>query len=113
MKENAKGDERRSSERVPMRAEKPVYLELNLDGSNVALLVENLSSEGASLIYPEDSPSLQPGSSFKGCRLNLAGTGDVQVTSIVRWRMWPKLGVQFEKIGEDARNQIAQFLQNQ
>ena len=48
MKDETKGDERRSRERVPMRADKPVYLEINLDGSGVAILVENLSSDGAS-----------------------------------------------------------------
>ena len=112
MKDETKGDERRSGERVPMRADKAVYLEINLDGSGVAILVENLSSDGASLIYPEESPLLQTGSSLKECRLSLAGTGDVRVNPIVRWRVWPKVGVQFDKIGEDARNQIARFLQN-
>jgi c-di-GMP-binding flagellar brake protein YcgR len=112
MKDETKGDTRRTAERVPMRADKPVYLEINLDGSNVALLVENLSSDGASVIYPEESPLLQPGSSVKECTLSLAGTGNIRVHPIVRWRMWPKLGVQFDEIGEDARNQIARFLEN-
>jgi len=95
-----------------MRADRPVYLEINLDGNSVAVLVENLSCDGASLIYPEDSPSLQQGSQLKECTLNLSGTGNIQVTPIVRWRVWPKLGVQFEMIGEDSRNQIARFLQS-
>jgi len=112
MKDKIKGDRRRSSERVPMRADRPVYLEINLDGNSVAVLVENLSCDGASLIYPEDSPSLQQGSHLTECTLNLAGTGDVKVTPIVRWRVWPKVGVQFDKIGGDSRNQIARFLES-
>ena len=112
MKDKPQGHERRTGERAPMSADRPVYLEINLDGNKVPVLVENLSCAGASLIYPEDSPSLQPGSYLKECTLSLAGAGDVKVAPIVRWRVWPKLGVQFDKIGEDLRNQIARFLQS-
>jgi hypothetical protein len=94
-----------------MRADRPVYLEINLDGNLVAVLVENLSCDGASLIYPEDSPLLQQGCSLKECTLSLAGTPGIEVTPIVRWRMWPRLGVKFEQIGEGSRDQIARFLQ--
>jgi PilZ domain-containing protein len=112
MKEQSEGDERRRGERVPMRADRPVYLEINIDGNEVGVLVENLSCDGASLIYPEESPSIQPGSYLRECTLNLGATGNIQVTPIVRWRVWPKLGVQFDKIGENSRNQIARFLQS-
>jgi hypothetical protein len=89
-----------------------VYLEVNLDGESVGVLVENLSCDGASLIYPEESPSIQPGSYLKECTLNLGATGAIAVTPIVRWRVWPKLGVQFDNIGENSRNRIARFLQS-
>lgn len=95
-----------------MRADRPVYLEINLDGNMVAVLVENLSCDGASLIYPEDSPSLEKGSPLSECTLNLSDTGNIKVTPIVRWRVWPKFGVQFDGIGEDSRNRIARFLQS-
>jgi len=95
-----------------MRADKPVYLEINLDGNSVAVLVENLSCDGASLIYPEDSASFEKGTELEECTLSLAGKGDIRVTPIVRWRVWPKLGVQFYNIAEDSRSQIARFLQS-
>jgi hypothetical protein len=113
MKEERKGHERRrQGERVPMRADRPVYLEVNLDGESVGVLVENLSCDGASLIYPEESPSIQPGSYLKECTLNLGAAGAIAVTPIVRWRVWPKLGVQFDNMGENSRNRIARFLQS-
>jgi c-di-GMP-binding flagellar brake protein YcgR len=112
MKEETKRDQRRRGDRVPMRAERPVFIEVNVDGNNVGVLVENLSCDGASLIYPEESPSIQPGSYLKECTLNLGAAGNIKVTPIVRWRVWPKLGVQFDKIGESSRSQIARFLQS-
>jgi c-di-GMP-binding flagellar brake protein YcgR len=112
MKEETKRDQRRRGDRVPMRADRPVFIEVNVDGNNVGVLVENLSCDGASLIYPEESPSIQPGSYLKECTLNLGAAGNIKVTPIVRWRVWPKLGVQFDKIGESSRNQIARFLQS-
>jgi hypothetical protein len=112
MKEETKRDQRRRGDRVPMRADRPVFIEVNVDGNNVGVLVENLSCDGASLIYPEESPSIQPGSYLKECTLNLGAAGNINVTPIVRWRVWPKLGVQFDKIGESSRNQIARFLQS-
>jgi c-di-GMP-binding flagellar brake protein YcgR len=112
MKEETKRDQRRRGDRVAMRADRPVFIEVNVDGNNVGVLVENLSCDGASLIYPEESPSIQPGSYLKECTLNLGAAGSIKVTPIVRWRVWPKLGVQFDKIGESSRNQIARFLQS-
>jgi c-di-GMP-binding flagellar brake protein YcgR len=112
MKEETKRDQRRRGDRVPMRADRPVFIEVNVDGNNVGVLVENLSCDGASLIYPEESPSIQPGSYLKECTLNLGAAGNIKVTPIVRWRVWPKLGVQFDKIGESSRSRIARFLQS-
>ena len=112
MKEETRRDLRRRSERVPTTADRPVFLEVNIDGNTVRVLVENLSCEGASLIHPEESPSIQPGNYLKECTLNLGAAGNIKVTPVVRWRVWPKLGVQFDKIGETSRNQIARFLQS-
>jgi c-di-GMP-binding flagellar brake protein YcgR len=111
MKHHSNGDDRRSLERVSMRADKAVYLQANVDGSDVAMLVENLSAGGATLIYPEDSDSLLPGKRLQECTLDLGGTGCPSVTAIIRWRIWPKFGIQFENLSNDARAQIERFLQ--
>jgi hypothetical protein len=112
MKEETKRDHRARGERVPTTADRPVFLEVNVDGKHVGVLVENLSCDGASLIHPEESPSIQPGNYLKECTLNLGAAGNIKVTPVVRWRVWPKLGVQFDTIGENSRNQIARFLQS-
>ena len=92
-----------------MQPGRPVHLEANLDGSDVAMLVENLSTGGATVIYPEDSDSLKPGSQLQDCALDLPNVGRVPVNAVVRWRIWPKIGVQF-RLNSDAQNQIERFL---
>lgn len=111
MKHHGNGDDRRSLERVPVAATPPVYLETNLEGNDVAMVVENLSTGGATVIYPEDSAALQPGNRLEESALNLPGIGRVAVSPIVRWRLWPKVGIQFAWLDDSAKEQIAQFLQ--
>ena len=110
MKHHTNGDDRRSVERVAMRTDKPVYIEANVDGSDVAMLVENLSTGGATVIYPEDSESLQPGKYLQESAINLGDSGRFSVTAVIRWRIWPKLGIQFDRISDNARSQIERFL---
>ena len=111
MQKSSNGDERRSLERVSLRPEKPVHIEGNVDGTDVALLVENLSADGATMICPEDLNSISPGNFLEDCILNLPDIGRIPVTLIIRWRIWPKVGVQFGHMSDDAKNQIVQFLE--
>jgi hypothetical protein len=109
MKHHTNGDDRRALARISMRPEKPVHLEVSLDGEDVAMLVENMSTGGATVIYPEDSESLTPGTQLKDTSLDLPDIGRVPVTAVVRWRIWPKVGIQFY-LTSDASDKITRFL---
>jgi c-di-GMP-binding flagellar brake protein YcgR len=100
--------DRRSAPRVAVS--QPVYIQRNVDGLELSLLVENLSAAGAQLICPELSEPFQSGQDFGDCVLVLPGVGHVPVKLAVRWAMWPKVGVEFTKISKQARQQINQFL---
>jgi hypothetical protein len=110
MKPHSDDDDRRSLERISMRPEIPVYIEAEIDGSDVSLLVENLSTGGATLIYPEESQSLTPGNRLRNCVIKMAGTAPITLSMTVRWRTWPKVGVEFSMTA-DARDQITRVLQ--
>ena len=103
--------ERRSSTRIAMSSEKPVYLQVELNNTTLGLFVEDLSVGGACLICPEENEAVSAGKHLVLCTLILPDVGRVALKAVVRWRVWPKLGVRFEELSENARQQIAQFLQ--
>lgn len=102
-------EERRSVERVS--SDKPIYIEVVLDGKEVGLLVENFSIGGALLICPEGSDALQAGKRFRECQLVLPDFGRIPINATIRWHVWPKVGVQFDPISNDASALISRFLQ--
>lgn len=93
---------------VPL--DSPVYIQRNVDGIDLSLLVENLNASGAMLICPELNDPFQPGEDFGDCILVLPGIGHAAIKAVILWAMWPKVGVQFTKLSKQARQQIDQFL---
>ena len=102
--------ERRSSERIPLSRETPVYFRAFHDGTDAEMLVENLSMGGALLMAPGVCESLLPGQRLPNCALALSEAETVQVDVIVRWQLWPRVGVQFDGLSSDAADQISTFL---
>jgi c-di-GMP-binding flagellar brake protein YcgR len=103
-------NDRRSAPRVAVPLDKPVYIQRNVDGLELSLLVENLSESGAMLICPELNEPFQTGEDFGDCILVLPGIGHASVKAVIRWAMWPKVGVEFDRISKRSRQQIIQFL---
>ena len=105
------GSERRSSDRVALQSGSPVYIETEVNGTQVGLFIEDLSVGGAGLIWPDNPGNLRAGDQLPNCALVLPGIDPIPVQVIVRWQVWPKIGVQFERLSDGARRQISQFLQ--
>jgi len=103
-------DDRRSASRIAVPLAKPVYIQRTVDGLELSLLVENLSESGAMLICPELSDPFQIGEDFGECILVLPGIGRASVKTVIRWAMWPKVGIEFDRISKRSRQQIVQFL---
>ena len=82
-----------------------------MDGNQAVLLVENLSADGAALICPEGSEALHAGKLLARCVMVLPNIGSIELDAVVRWRIWPKLGVQFDRTPGDARGKISRFVQ--
>jgi hypothetical protein len=103
---------RRSSERVPMPAERPVYFLTVVDGAEVCLFVENLSMGGALFMCPDICESLRTGQRLSEGVLVLSDSDTTRVNVIVRWQLWPRVGVQFDGISHDAAAKISQLLRS-
>jgi len=103
---------RRSSERVALPAERPVYFTTAVDGMEVCLFVENLSMGGALLMCPDICESLRTGQRLSNGVLVLSDANSTQVNLIVRWQLWPRVGVQFDGISHDANAKISQLLRS-
>jgi c-di-GMP-binding flagellar brake protein YcgR len=103
--------DRRSAERVPVPAGNPIYIQTVLDGTEIGLLVENLSSGGATLICPDMAELLSDGEYLPESTLVLPDIRHIPVQPVVRWRMWPRVGVQFESLSSETQKQISQFLE--
>lgn len=88
-----------------------MYIQTEMNGAEVGLFVEDLSLGGAGLICPEDTDALSAGKRLADCTLVLPNVARIPLQAIVRWRLWPKVGVQFDPLSDDARQQISQFLQ--
>jgi c-di-GMP-binding flagellar brake protein YcgR len=108
--ENAQKDDRRSIERITIRADRPVYLQVGQDQAALSLLLENISMGGATLICPEESDAFREGKPLAGALL-LSDGGRISIQAVVRWRIWPKVGIQFDRLSDEANQQISQILQ--
>jgi hypothetical protein len=94
-----------------MSAEKPVYLRAVHDGNELRMLVENLSMGGALLMCPVIYGSLHSGQCIPNAELVLSETNSPRVNVIVRWQLWPRIGVQFDQLSADAASQISELLE--
>ena len=94
-----------------MSAEKPVYLRAVHDGNEFEMLVENLSMGGALLMCPAIYGLLQDGQRLADGELTLSGEKNPRVNVIVRWQLWPRLGVQFDNLSVDAASRISQMIE--
>jgi hypothetical protein len=81
-----------------------------MDGAQVVLVVENLSADGAALICPEEANDLRAGKRLAACSLVLPGGDRAEVDAVIRWRIWPKLGIQFVGADDDLRGRISRFI---
>jgi len=101
---------RRSSERVAMPAERPVYFLTVVDGTEVCLFVENLSMGGALLMCPDICETLHTGQRLSGGVLVLSDADRTNLNLVVRWQLWPRIGVQFDGLSHEATAKISQLL---
>ena len=103
--------EQPSSPRFVMSAERPVYLRTVHDGHECEMLVENVSMSGAVLMCPAIYGSLQDGQRLPDGELILSGANNLRVNAIVRWQLWPRLGVEFDNLSAEAASQISQLIE--
>jgi len=103
---------RRSAERVPMSPEKPVYAQLVFEGIALNIFVENLSTGGALLMCPDICEALHVGRRLADGVLVLPDTEKAMVDVIVRWKFWPRVGVQFDGISPQTTAQLSLFLES-
>ncbi len=99
------------SPRFVMSAERPVYLRAIHDGNELQMLVENLSMGGALLMCPVIYGSLHNGQCLPDAELVLSDRNSPRVNIIVRWQLWPRIGVQFDNLSANAASQISQSLE--
>jgi len=99
----------RASDRVVLPTEIPVYLKTVFNGAEVHLLVEDLSVGGAMLMCPDVCESLQTGQRLRGVVITLPDS-HARVDFIVRWQLWPRVGVEFDKLSPETMAKISQFL---
>ncbi len=102
--------DRRFSERVPISTETAVYFRISRDEVEAEMLVENLSMSGALLMAPGICDSLYPGERLSDATLIFSDTDTAEVDVIVRWQVWPRVGVQFDGLTSDAADQISKLL---
>jgi hypothetical protein len=95
-----------------MSAERPVYFRTILDGAEVHMLVENLSMGGASLMAPGIYEHVHPGQRLSDGVLVLSDANCASVSVIVRWKFWPRMGIQFDGLTRDAAAQISELLES-
>lgn len=103
--------ERRSSRRIVLSPERPVYLQAVHDGKELRMVVENLSMSGALLMCPVIYGSLHKGQCIPNAELVLSGMNIQRVNVIVWWQVWPRIGVQFHDLSADVALQIPELLE--
>jgi c-di-GMP-binding flagellar brake protein YcgR len=104
---------RRSSLRLKMSSDEPVYLQLNLGPKLLTLPVTELGGGGAQILcrlFEESFDELHVGQSLGKCVLMLREQGTLQVEPFIRWKKWPVIGVQFVDLSDKDRAQIFRCL---
>jgi hypothetical protein len=94
-----------------MHHDTPVYLDMTFDWAELSMLVENLSSGGALLMCPDVCESLETGQCLQEGVL-VSPRGLTVINVIVRWKLWPRVGVEFDRISSTAAAQIANLLES-
>jgi hypothetical protein len=102
--------DRRSSERIMLPADMAVYLETSFNDAKVKLLVEDISTGGALLMAPDICLSLHSAQRLQGALILPDGSAKVDV--IVRWQLWPRVGVQFEGVSSKASALLSKFVES-
>lgn len=100
----------RSSFRLPMVAGEPVYLLMRVDGADVDPVVDELGANGARFAAVNDFSRFHVGQDLGPAVLVMPERGMASVRPIVRWMNYPRIGVEFEGIGERDREQIFRFM---
>jgi hypothetical protein len=95
-----------------MPTDKPVYLETVFERTDVSMLVENLSAGGALLMCPDVCELLQTGQKLRDGLLVLPEGVAEGVNIVVRWKLWPRVGVQFDGVPSKAAAQIEGLLES-
>lgn len=89
----------------------PVYVRTVHEGNEFQMLIENLSLGGASLMCPSIYGLLQNGQCLRSAELVLSNGNTPRMSLIIRWQLWPRLGVEFDNLSPDAAWQISELLE--
>jgi len=87
-----------------------VFLEVTFNELPAKLLVEDLSVGGALLMCPDIAETLDVGQCIPS--VLVLPSGRVRVDATVRWRLWPRVGIQFEGISSEDEKRIAQLIES-
>ena len=102
----------RSSFRLTMLEEEPIYLRVNL-GGEINLPVTELGAGGARLLCYKcrgDFETWYIGHSLGPSVLMLPEKGIHEIRPLIRWKKWPLIGVQFMDLADKERADIFRFL---
>jgi c-di-GMP-binding flagellar brake protein YcgR len=100
----------RSSFRISMIADEPVYLLLSMEGLDIDPIVDELGGGGARLVSPKYYDFFYVGQLIGPAVLVLQDEGMPVVYPVVKWKNWPVIGLEFIKISERDREMIMRFL---
>ena len=103
--------EQRSHPRFVTSAEHPVYVRTVHEGNEFQMLVENLSMGGASLMCPSTYGLLQNGQCLRSAEMFLSNGNRPRMSLIIRWQLWPRLGVEFDNVSPEDAWQISELLE--
>jgi c-di-GMP-binding flagellar brake protein YcgR len=104
--------QRRSSMRVRIPQDEPLYLQVNL-GTLTNLPVTDLGGGGAQILCRDcrtSSDKFQVGLSLGKSVLMLGKHGMHEVEPVIQWKRWPSIGVQFMGLSDKNREIIFKFL---
>ena len=100
----------RSSFRISMIADEPVYLLLSMEGRDIDPMVDELGGGGARLVSPKYYDFFYVGQLIGPAVLVLQDEGMPVIYPVVKWKNWPVIGVEFMEISEKDREMIMRFL---
>ncbi len=103
-------ESQRSVFRLPMNANDPVYLLLNMDGVDIDPIVDELSAGGARLVSSKHYDRFVEGQVVGPAVLVLQDVGVPVVYPIVKWKSWPVIGVEFLELSEKDQELIFRFI---